>query len=99
LEAAMKIDLKEFMAFVSNLQGHEQKTVRGEGFHVEVTPDGLVFTPVSTGKPRKHSLDYMDKVHERFEASGSLKVKDYEFTVEASYHLPLIKLYVESRSA
>ena len=89
----MKINLRDFLAFAESLDGKTLRTVRGKPFTVHVSREGLLFTPASTGKPRRHNHAYIERVHEVFEATGSFLVKDYPFTVDASYHLPLIKLY------
>lgn len=94
------IDTEKFLDFVETQQDKCHHTLaRGAKFKVEIythgTERGLKFTPCSTMKVRKHTHQFVELVNGMFSQSKSFKVADYSpKTVEASYHLALIDLYL-----
>lgn len=91
-----KIDADDFIAFCKNFEGQTIPTLgKRAKFTVAVTEEGLVFTPLS--KPRQHTKAYVEKVLSRYAQDGSMSASDYRFTVNASYMLPLVALYVERK--
>lgn len=91
----MRVSRERFRRAVSELDGHVIPTLyRRRTFIVRVAPDdsGLEYTPLATGKPRVQSWAYVDKILERYNATRSLRPRDYkEITAHASYVLALLK--------
>ena len=97
----MAIDTDEFLSFCRSLEGESLLTMyRRAPFTVQVIGDGLVYVPVSTGKPRSHERAYLGRVLRHFDQTGSWRPKDYmPITFCASYTLAVLRLYVDfSRS-
>ena len=92
-------DFKRFMKFVRTLANKQISTIGGKStFSVEVVGDGLVFTPNSSGTPRKSSN--ARSFFERHRANGSYKTTDYsEKSVNASYYLSLLKNFYANNNA
>ena len=69
-------------------------------FTVEVEGDTLIFTPRSSGLPRRHQLNYLTRVCDHYNAGGGLNPGAYrETTWNASYALALIDAYRKGRGA
>ena len=93
-------DTDRFISFCTQFEGETLVTdARKAPYRLEVVPEGLVFIPASTGKRRLHSKRYIRLVHDRYALTKSFDRRNYsEFTVESSYHLPLLRRYVNSIS-
>ncbi len=96
----MRINVREFLEFAKSLEGQTLRTLaKKTQFEVEVLPKGLRFIPLSTRKTRVHNLDYIQRVHEKFEKTESFRPADYKFTVMASYHLAVISRFMRSKNS
>jgi len=93
-----RISTIDFLNFCKSLAGQEIGTIGGRAkFMVKVIEDGLEFTPLSSGEPRFHNGKYVDRVLDTFEKSQSFKPSNHRYTYHASYHLALIKKYLDDR--
>jgi len=92
----MQIDRVNFESFIRTLDSRSFVTLhRKAPFKVNVIPSGLLYTPLSTGKPRIQEWQYIDRVVSRFAEQGSFHPGDYhDITMNASYLLTLIYDYV-----
>ncbi|MCM1566078.1 MAG: hypothetical protein NC238_09065 [Dehalobacter sp.] len=92
----MIIDYYAFIEFIRGLKGQTIYTMAKEKpFTVDVISNGLIYTPFSTMIPRTHSKNFIERVLERFETTKSLRPADYhDITVNASYNLALLKMYL-----
>lgn len=92
----MQIDRGNFEFFIKQLDGRSFATIhRKVQFKVNVIPSGLMYTPVSSGKPRIQEWRYIDRVVSRFVEKSSFHPRDYQdITMNASYLLTIIKNYV-----
>lgn len=95
------IQSDSFTAFVKTLEGRELTSRAGRSkFTVNVSGGDMVFTPLSTNKPRPNPRRHVESVLDRFNRSGSYVLTDYRDTVNATYMLTLISLYQnQSRNA
>lgn len=92
------INTNEFIAFTRTLEGQELSTrSRRRKFTVRSVGGGLEFTPLATDKPRFHNDHYIERVLDEFHRTGSWKTADYLFTINASYQLAIIDLYLAAR--
>ncbi len=84
-----------FLEFVKSVQGQTFRTLdQGRPYSVRVVPDGLEFTPHSTGRSRLMRNKWVPIIFREFVANGkSLHRSDYSNSVNASYWLPLLKRY------
>jgi predicted HNH restriction endonuclease len=82
---------KEFMEFVRLQSNKKHLTIGGtKTFMVEVVGDGFIFTPCSSGNPRK--VPNAIRFFERHRENGSYKTTDYsQKALNASYYLSLLK--------
>ena len=92
----MQIDRGNFESFIRTLDGRSFATLhRKAPFKVNVIPSGLLYTPLSSGKPRIQEWRYIDRVVSRFAENGSFHPVHYhDITMNASYLLTLINDYV-----
>jgi len=91
------IDFNSFITFCKGKQNRMLTTIGGRrSFTVEVQNETLRYTPESTKKPRTFlRRKDLGPVLKKYNESKSLRPRDYtEMTVNASYTLALIKLYV-----
>jgi hypothetical protein len=96
LNMGVPIPLDDFLSFVRSVEGEVIPTLAGRArFRVRVVDNGLEFTPLSTEQPRGHTRAYVQRVLDRFHATGSLSTADYQFTVNASYQLALIDRFLQ----
>jgi hypothetical protein len=94
--ATSSLPIDEFVEFIQTLEGHVLTTRAGRSrFTVRVVDTGLEFTPLSTGTARSHRRAYIQRVIDQFLRTDSWSTSDYRFTVNASYQLTLIELYLE----
>jgi len=95
-----RIETNDFLVFVKTLAGQKLHTlVRKSEFQVRVDGDDLIFTPLSTKKPRLHNHAYIKSALEQFNRTGSLKPGDYSGkTANASYVLALMAHYLENQA-
>jgi hypothetical protein len=91
-----RIAIDEFMKFVKSLEGQDLLTLyRRRKFRVRVLNNGLEFIPLSTGKLRTHSEDYVARVLKHFNKTRSFSPSAYKsLTANASYQLALIHRYL-----
>ncbi len=84
----------EFRLFAQKLDGKCLETItRKKQFMFNYDTNAFIYTPLSTGKPRKHYLKFVERVFNRYSRIRSLKVNDYkDISKNASYLLVLIKL-------
>ena len=67
-------------------------------FTARLAGDGFEYLP-QTGTPRSHGREYLARVCEAFSRTNSFSLGDYhDITKNASYTLPLIQAYLDSRS-
>lgn len=95
------IQADSFTAFVKTLEGKEITSRAGRSrFTVSVSGGDMVFTPLSTGKPRPHQRRYIESVLNQFNQSKSYVLKDYRDNgiVNATYMLTLISRYLNQNS-
>lgn len=95
------IQADSFTAFVKTLEGQEITSRAGRSkFTVCVNGDDMVFTPLSTNKPRSHPQRYVESVLNQFNRTRSYVLKDYRDNgiVNATYMLTLIDLYQNHNS-
>lgn len=92
------IDFNSFMTFCKGLEGQTLPTVgkRAQFVLSLVENDCLHYIVESTGKYRYARSPYLENVLNRHARTRSLRPCDYrDITVNASYTLSLIKLYLE----
>jgi hypothetical protein len=91
-----QVETETIVQFARSLEGGEILTLaRGKGFKVNVTSDGLEYTPSATGIRRKHGKKWLDRICQRFNETGSFKVSDYrDLSANASYALALIDRFL-----
>jgi hypothetical protein len=89
------------MVFCKGKQKQSLSTIGGKSsFELSSVEENerLVFT-VSTRKQRSSGRNYIQKVLDHYAMTGSLEPGDYiSITMNASYILRLIKLYLENQS-
>jgi uncharacterized protein (DUF433 family) len=90
-----QIDTDQFLAFVETLKGIELRTlIEKKPFRVETRRGGLEIIP-SSGKPRRETREYVNRVVKEFGRSGSFDRKHYgEITRNSSYLTSLLHRYV-----
>ena len=88
--------LNALLNFAATVQGQSLKTAGGRAeFRVDVTSDGVCYTPMSTGRARKQTRERLGQIIERHGESGSLRPSDYtDLTRHSSYALGLISAYL-----
>ncbi len=94
------IDFSSFIAFCRSLEGQTLPTIGGRAQFVlsSVRSDGLYYTVLSTLKVRKAGSPYIEDVLNQYQMTHSLRPVDYrQITLNASYTLSLIKLYLEQQ--
>jgi hypothetical protein len=91
----VKLEQKQLLDFAKKMDGKLlSTTARKTQFHVNVSEDSLVFTPVSSGKSRREPVNNLDKVIDHFNTSNSMIPKDYhDVTFNSVYILKVIDLY------
>lgn len=92
------IDFNSFMTFCKGLEGQTLPTVgeRARFILSLVENDCLHYIVESTGKHRHSRKPYIEDVLNRYAMTRSLRPGDYvDITLNASYTLSLIKLYLE----
>ena len=98
LSGRMKVDANSFLEFVRTLEGETLYTkARSVPFVVQVIGDVIYYTPLSSQRPRPHKREYTERMLERFAEINSLRPMDYhDLTVNASYTLTLLDLYLDA---
>jgi hypothetical protein len=93
----MRFDVDDFMRFSRTVDGATLKTLaREKAFDITVVPQGLEYTPHSTGKARLQEERFIKRVGERFADLRSFRPTDYhDITMNASYVLSLIRRYLD----
>jgi hypothetical protein len=90
------LTLANFRAAARSVDGQELATLRRRDyFAVRLLPDGsgLEYTPRSSGKARKQTWQYVEKVIALYNETLSLRPGDYkDITNHASYTLTIIDL-------
>jgi len=94
-----RINTVELAMFVKKAEKKKFKTLaRGYEFLAKSAKGGICYIPNSTGKSRKHSFKYLDRVVKRFNGTGSFRPKDYvDITANASYTLTLINEHLKEK--
>ena len=86
--------LLKFRQGLRALDGSVLETLyRAQRFAVRVLPDGsgVEYTPLSTGKSRTQSWDYVDRVLDLYNSTHSLHPGEYkDVTNHASYTLTIV---------
>jgi hypothetical protein len=92
-----KIKTDEFLNFIKSSNKKTYMTPsRNKEFSVQVTSYGVFYTPHSTSKTRKQSINYIGKIIEEFNQTGSFNPTDYRhITANSSYALTLISEYAK----
>ena len=89
-------ELIEFVHLRGQLELHT--LLQKHPFTAQVAGDGFQYLP-QTGAPRSHGREYLALVCEEFSRTNSFSAGDYySITMNASYTLPLIQAYLDSRS-
>lgn len=97
------IDTEKFLDFVEAQKGKSLQTLaRKAKFKVRVVKyeqqRGLEFKICSSGKVKIHKRKFIDSVTGHFNESESFTTTSYtKMTVNASYNLALIDLYLKTR--
>jgi len=92
----MSVSIDGFRDYLLTQNGKVFSTLhRGTLFVLDMVPDGLVYTPKSSGKPRKQEWKYIENVIQLFNETHSFHPGDYhEITLNASYILTLLSKYL-----
>jgi hypothetical protein len=91
------IDYSAFMNFCKGFQGQTLPTAGGEAQFTlsSVQADKLEYIVQSTGKTRRSRREWIQKILNHHAMTQSLRPVDYAgVTVNASYILTLMKLYI-----
>jgi hypothetical protein len=98
----VNINVDSFLAFCKGLEGQSFSTVGGRAtFTIRSVDanDGITYYVESTDKERPVAKHDLPPVLQRFAMSNSLRPVDYlDLTVNASYTLALVKLYIDNQS-
>jgi len=94
----MRIASNDFLSFCQSLEGQQIPSRAGRTrFLVRLADNGLVFI-LPSGASRLESLRKVDIVLDRFDQTESFTTTDYlDYTVNVSYMLTLIDLYLKNR--
>jgi hypothetical protein len=94
----MNVTADDVLQFAKSLKGHSLQTIaRKKEFIVDLHGDSLMYTPLSTRKPRSHERKYLEKVCDAYSQTGSMCPADYlNLTRNASYTLALIAAYKQT---
>lgn len=86
--------LSDVKQAASSLEGRTLETHhRRRQFHLKVEPEGLFYTPESSGKGRLQEWKYIQRVLDRFNETGSLSPSEYkDMSMNASYLLTVIRV-------
>lgn len=89
----MPANFRKFIAFVLGISNRQLPTVGGRSsFSVKVAEQELIYTPKTTGKPRRQEFAMAEKILGLYNDTGSLTPSDYlNITRNASYILALIR--------
>ncbi|HEX9901709.1 MAG TPA: hypothetical protein VGB72_02485 [Acidobacteriota bacterium] len=90
---------EDLLAYTRTLEGRGLRTLAKDAkFKVSVSKGSILYTPESTGKERGHTFKFARRVFERFLKTKSFIPRDYQdISVNASYMLAVIAMYVESK--
>jgi len=88
-----------FIEFARGLAGKQLATyARGKPFTIQVVGDTILYTPGATGAARPQPRQRTEMCLELYEKTGSLNTHHYQkITVNASYFLTVLRLYLASR--
>jgi len=92
-----QVELDDVKEKALSLAGKTLKTRhRGARFHVRVGPEGLIYTPMSSGKPRSNNdWQTIQRVLDRFNGLQSFFPSDY---MDLSWHAPYLLVIIHSIS-
>jgi hypothetical protein len=92
-----RIQVSELKRFARTLEARTLETLaQKRKFTVQVRSAALIFTPLSTGKPRPVNDDQAEQFLELFAERGSFEPMAYHREARnASYLLALIRLYLD----
>lgn len=95
------ISLEQFRRAIQQLDGQRIETQhRRQGFVVRIFEEGPEYIPESSGEPRPDTWNSIQRVLERFNATGSVSPKDYhDLTYHSSYILAILNRLVDSGEA
>lgn len=81
-----------FRTLAEALDGARLKTVaQGREFSIQVSPDGMAFTPRSTRKERVVPWSQVERVIQAYKETASYRKSDYQdFSFDASYILAIL---------
>lgn len=87
-----------FKAFIQSLKyGTLETETQKRKFRFKVIASGIKYTPAGSGKSRENGYKNLERVFNRVIETGSRRPKDHlELTMNASYALALIGLYLRS---
>lgn len=90
------VTLEELTQFAHSISGSTLETrVRHCKFLFFVDDQGFHYTPESTGKARIQEEQYIERVLERFNSTGSLNPSDYQdITLNPSYIVAVIERFI-----
>ncbi len=98
---AERIDFTDLIAFCKKMEGETLNTLYQKKPFVlsKVESEKLTYIPLSKKQiKRTQDRDFIESILDRYELTGSLRPGDYiDLTVNASYILPLINLYLRSK--
>jgi hypothetical protein len=89
------------MVFCKSLEGQTLPTKGGNAKFVlsSVKNDCLYYNVVSTNKERHSNRKWIERVLNHYALTGSLRPVDYvDVTINASYTLKLMELYLQNQS-
>lgn len=88
----------DFRTYANRLDGQTLVTrSRGQHFTVRVTPEGLEYTPGSTGKRRKQAWHFAERFLDTYNEKRSMHPVDYrDISINASYFLAVLGGYLSS---
>jgi hypothetical protein len=95
------VTIDELRAFANRLDGQTLATrSRHRPFSLRVTPQGLEYTPESTGKRRRQLWRFAERCLERYNEKRSLHPADYhDISINASYFLAVLGEYLTEGAA
>lgn len=94
----MKLYIDKFLRFIKKYDKRSFETLYDKKeFLAELSSNGIIYIPKSTGKRRLHSFEYLNRIVRRFNQARSFRPVDYNIDQvrNASYTLSLIKEYLK----
>lgn len=89
----------QFEAFARARNGETFSTLaQRKPFRFAHSPEAFLYTPLATGKERRHGRRFVERVFDRFLEIGSFHPGDYaDISKNASYALALIDAYMRDK--